>query len=108
MTFCFMLKLMPPWFGEVLRFVVAGGNSGWFGLVCPAHCSVSIPYLLAILISGFGLGVLSTLGLLLYVFWPSFSVRWTSPPSPPPFQPPQHSRLAAYLHERAGYPYHCD
>ena len=35
---------MPPWLGDLLRLVSVGGASNWFGLVCPAHCSLSFPY----------------------------------------------------------------
>ena len=96
---------MPPWFDEVLRVVAFGSGTSWFGLVCPAHCGASLPYLLALFLSGLCLGVVLTLGFGFYLsFW--FFHNSSVTPSPPQssHRPRAPSRLLAYLYERPLHP----
>ena len=90
---------MPPWLPEVLRFVAWGSQSGWLGLVCPAHCSASLTLLGAVFVSGFSLGALSVV----VALW----ILPHIPNKPPGLRPTatseplrEPSRLLAYLHER--------
>ena len=51
---------MPAWLGDLLRLLSVGGSTQWFGLVCPVHCTVSLPYLLSMFCAGVCLGILGT------------------------------------------------
>lgn len=88
--------MLPPWVAEVLQFLVVGANSNWFGLVCPAHCTSSIPLLLCVFLAGLSTGTL--VGASLLWLW-LFSHHPVAPVPPGPRRPPG-LRLAAYLHER--------
>ena len=97
---CTVLKLMHQVLSEFLRFVAVGSSSNWYGLWCPAHCTVSLPLLCSIFLAGFGLGALSCLAWIFHNFRSAF--HWTS--SHPPASTPSNShfagsRLSAYLHE---------
>ena len=96
------------WIGsvpQVLNFLYWGSNNFWFGLGCPAHCSGSLGYTLAILSAGFGFGALVTL----YAFRTSLFLPSVLPvpsgPSPPNsprglVARPAALELRGYLHER--------
>ena len=102
-------SFMPPWFEEVFRLLAVGSGSSWFGLVCPAHCTTSVPYLLALFGSGLCLGVVLTLCLGLYLYFClSFGPSVGVPLARPPLRPTSSARLLAYLHERAQHPNHRD
>ena len=87
---------MHPFLIEATRFLLAGSNSGWFGLGCPAHCTSSFVLLTSVFFSGFGLGALAAIALT-YHFW--ISAR-PAPVPRPSHLPPSTNRLVAYLHER--------
>ena len=90
---------MPTWLPEVLRFLAWGSQTGWLGLVCPAHCSASLPLLAAVFVSGLSLGAL----LVVIFLWISPAITVPCPgvaPSPTSRPHREPSRLLAYLHER--------
>ena len=92
-------SFMYPWVGEVVRFLLAGSSTSWFGLWCPAHCSVSIPLLASVFVSGFGLGALSVIVWISHPHLPRPDIP--APSGSPPRQPFTPSpRLSAYLYER--------
>ena len=77
---CVPLKQMVAWVPQVLGFLSAGSASGWWGLLCPAHCTGSLSVLTLAFVSGLGVGALLTLFLFrrtLFVAPPS----WPSCPS---------------------------
>ncbi len=90
---------MPPWLVETAKVLLWGSQSGWFGLACPAHCSSSLPLLLSVFVSGFGLGALLVIGCLWTSLRP-FPFDTSSFVAPSHFPTPSVSRLAGYLHER--------
>ena len=95
---------MPPWLSDLLRLVSVGGASNWFGLVCPAHCSLSFPYFCAFFLAGFSLGSLLILLAIGFYLWPW--ICGFSPGYPAHSQPRVPStRLAAYLYERPVRPH---
>ena len=49
------------WAQLLLGLLVAGFNSGWWGLGCPAHCTSSLSLSLVTFAAGFGFGVLAVL-----------------------------------------------
>ena len=59
---------MHPWVSEGVSFLLAGTSSGWFGVWCPAHCTLSIPVLLFVFTSGFGLGASAVLAFIYFRF----------------------------------------
>ena len=90
-----VLKLMCA--QQLLGLVVAGSNSGWWGLGCPAHCSSSITLSLVTFAAGFGFGALSVLDL----FRGQLLVQPSPvhcPASASSGQPTGNPRLRAYLH----------
>ena len=100
---------MPPWIGDLIRFVSWGSATGWLGLSCPAHCGASWPYLLAIFLAGLSTGGLLAIGLFAWLSWISGQV--TSPVAPPLHRsssPAPLARLQAYLHERSHHHHHLD
>ena len=105
-----LLKLcgMPPWFGDFLRLVSIGGASNWFGLVCPAHYGLSLPYPCAIFVAGFSLGSLLTFLVIGFYLWPwIFGIPSGHPASSQPLVSPS-TRLAAYLYEGPVRPHRTD
>ena len=92
---------MPTWLPEVLRFVAWGSQTGWLGLVCPAHCSASLPLLAAVFVAGLSSGAL----LVVVFLWISPTITFpcpsfaSSPTSRPQREP---SRLLAYTCMSAG------
>ena len=103
-----LLKIMPPWVPDLLRLLSLGGSSQWFGLACPAHCSLSWPYLAAIFVSGLSLGFLSAVLAFGIFLWPWICGHPANLVAPTTIQVPQPTRLAAYLHERTAHSYRHD
>ena len=94
-----LLEHMYPWVTEVGRLLIAGSTSSWFGVWCPAHCSASLPLLASIFIAGFGIGFITALLLLAYIFFPHLNSE-PSIPNPSAATPSPSDRLSANLHER--------
>ena len=82
---------------DLVRLVSWGAGTSWFGLICPAHCGASGPFLFAFFLAGFCLGALCTVALAFWAFYSAF----LNPSSRPAQRPatPSSIRLA-YLHER--------
>ena len=87
---------MYPFVLELARFFVVGSSNNWFGLVCPAHCTSSWTLIIAIFLSGFGVGALCVVVWLTYVH--PLNSSDPSPRLDRAVVPVD--RLAAYLHER--------
>jgi hypothetical protein len=94
---------MYPWVTEVGRLLLAGSGTSWFGVVCPAHCTASLPLILSIFCAGFGFGVIAVLAVLTYLLFPWIAPSPSTPESSGPTSSPS-ERLAAYLHERGWQP----
>ena len=99
---------MPPWLGDFLRLLSAGGASNWFGLVCPAHCTSSLPLVCAIFLAGFSLGSLCTLVAIGFCIWPWICGHTLGSSSSTPLRVSPSTRLAAYLYERPVHSHRLD
>ena len=94
---------MYPWVTEVGRLLLAGSGTSWFGVVCPAHCTASLPVMFSTFCAGFGFGVIAVLVVLTYLLFPwVVPSPTTSDPSGLTSSPSE--RLAAYLHEPGWQP----